>query len=204
MRCEKAKKWISDGRDGALGADRKAKLERHLRGCPACRSYGDDLARIEEATKVLSDPGLARDDWQDFSRRLEANLAAAASGPSRVEAPASFRWKWAWAGASLLVLAVIGTYLAVLRPRKVQGPVVLSVDDAISQVFREIGTNPDLEAAFNRQILEAIQESSVAVRPEEAFLRFDDNPFVWESMSDEELRLIEAELKKEPNYGGLS
>jgi anti-sigma factor RsiW len=203
MRCERARKWISDGRDGALGADRKARLERHLGRCPACRAYENDLARIEEAAKASSDPGLAGDDWRAFSLRLEARLAAAAQSPSPAGPPALMRRRWAWAGAGALVLAVVGTYLAVLRPGRAPGPVVLSVDEAVAGVFHEIGNNADLEASFNRQILEAIQES-VPVRPVEAFFRFNDDPFVWEGMSEEELRLIEAELSKEPNHGGLS
>ncbi len=201
MRCETARKWISDGRDGALKPDRRLRLERHLSGCRACRSYEADLARIEDEARAVSDPGLAREDWEDFGRRLEARLAAASGGRTSATPAAPFRWKWAWAG--LLVLAAVGTYLAVLRPRTAPWPVVLSPDDAVAQVLRDIGNNPDLEAAFNRQILVSIQES-VPARPEEAFFRFEDNPFVWLGMSNEELRLIEADLKKEPNRGGLS
>jgi hypothetical protein len=201
MKCEKARKWISDSRDGALAAGRAACLERHLRACPECRSYRHDVVRIEETVAAASVPEPGPDYWRDFERRLEAGLGEVAAAPSRGKAVAHVRWKWAWAGASFIVLAFVGTYLAVLRPSRVQDPVALSNEEILTQVFGEIGADQELEASFNREILASIRET-VAVRPEEAFLRFDDNPFVWEGMSEEELRFIEAELKQETGHGG--
>jgi hypothetical protein len=201
MRCEKARKWVSDSRDGTLEPGRAVRLERHLQACHACRSYRDDVARIEETVATTSVPEPGPEYWRDFDRRLEARLGAAALAPSRGKAVVHVRWKWAWAGASFIVLAFVGTYLAVLRPTRVQGPVALSAEEILTQVFGEIGSDQELEASFNREILASIRET-VAVRPEDAFLRFDDNPFVWEGMSEEELRFIEAELKKETGHGG--
>jgi predicted anti-sigma-YlaC factor YlaD len=201
MNCEKARRWVSDSRDVAISAERAARLERHLAGCPACRSYRDDLARIEQRVKAAAEPGLGPDYWADFSRRLEASLDAAARATPGRKSLASARWKWAWAGVSFLVVVGAATYLAVMRSRNVQGPVVLSTEEILTQVFGEIGANPELEAAFNWEILASIRET-VAVHPDEAFVRFDDNPFIWEGMSEEELRFIEADLKKETDHGG--
>jgi anti-sigma factor RsiW len=203
MNCEKARKWISDGYDGALRAGRAARLERHLRACPGCRSYRDDLTRIEEMVGAGIVPERGPDYWQDFGRRLDARLRAAAPAPCRGNVVAHVRSKWAWAGACLLVLAVVGAYLVVLRPRPLPGPVVLSAEEILTHVFSEIDSDEEFEASFNREILASIRET-VAVRPEEAFLRFDDNPFVWEGMSDEELRLVETELERETGHGGQS
>jgi anti-sigma factor RsiW len=203
MNCEKARKWISDGRDGALRAGRAARLERHLRTCRGCRSYRDDVARIEDLVEAAPAMEPGPDYWQDFNRRLEARLREGAPVSSREKATASARWKWAWAGASFLVLAFVGVSLVILRPRPAPGPVVLSAEEVLTRVFGEIGGDEELEASFDREILASIRES-MAVRPEEAFFRFDDNPFVWEGMSEEELRFIETELEKETGHGGQS
>jgi hypothetical protein len=203
MRCETSKKWISDDLDGVLSGERTARLERHLRVCAACRAYRDDVTRLQEGAEGLADPGLAPDAWLHFSRRLERKLAAsAAPREAREKVPFFFRSKWAWAGASFLVLAFIGTYLVVVRPRGVQEPAFVSFEDSVAQVFGEIASNPDLENSFNQEILASIDE---AVRPadEETPVSFGDNPLFWEGLSEGELSYIESELRKEQGHGGL-
>jgi anti-sigma factor RsiW len=204
MRCERAKRRISDALDGALAGHRTVRLERHVRGCAACRAYRDALTRLQAGMKGLADPGLAPGAWEAFGRRLESRLAVPALSPVEGRrAPLFFRRKWAWAGASFLVLAFIGTYLAVLRPRGAHEPVFISLEDSLARVFGEIGSNSDLENSFNQQIVASIVE---AVRPgdDEAPVTFGDNPLFWEGLSDGELAYIESELRKEQGHGGSS
>jgi hypothetical protein len=158
---------------------------------------------LQEGGRGLADPGLTSSDWADFGRRLERRLAASTTpGEAGQKAPFLVRSKWAWAGASLIVLAFIGTYLAVIRPRGVQEPVLVSFEDSVIQVLGEVGSNPGLENSFNREVVASIEE---AVRPaeEEAPVSFGDNPMFWESLSEGELAYIESELRKEQGHGGL-
>jgi len=204
MRCETWKKWVSDALDGELAGERTVRLDRHLKDCAGCRAYRESLTRLQADAEGLADPGLAPGDWADFSRRLESRLGG--SVPSREvpqRAPFFFRRKWVWAGASFLVLAFIGTYFAVLRPRGVREPMFVSIEDSVARVFGEIGSNSELENAFNQEIMASIAE---AVRPpeDEAPVAFDDNPLFWEGLSDRELAYIESALRKERDHGGPS
>jgi len=201
MRCEAAKRRISDALDGALGAGRSDRLERHLRGCPACRAYRQGLTRIQAGAAGLADPGLAPADWADFGRRLEGRLARETAKHAPPGLPAL--WKWAWTGAGLAVLVFALVYLAVLRPRTVAWPVPLSFEDSVAQIMGEIGGNQDLAGAFDREIVASITE---AARPEseEAPVPFGDNPLFWEGLTDGEIGYINAELEKELGHGGLT
>ncbi len=215
MSCGTWKKRISDSQDGALSGKRAVGLERHLKGCASCRAYRDDLARLGKRAKDLADPGLAPAEWEDFGRRLEARLAEAAAsreaegrreeerGNALVTPHPPVFWTWARAAVGLLVLAFVVTYLAVLRPRRGQEQVFISFEDSVAQVIGEIGPDPELERSFNREIVAAINEAAEG-QPETNLVRFDDNPLFWEGMSEEDLRFIESELRKEQGHGGLT
>jgi hypothetical protein len=204
MRCETCKKWISDALDRELSGKRRGRLERHLKACPRCRAYGESLTRLQAGAEGLADPGLAPGDWSDFGRRLDSRLRGSVL-PREVpeRAPLFFRRKWAWAGASFFILAFMGAYFAVLRPRGVREPVFVSLEDSVALVFGEIGSNPELEDSFDQEIMASIAE---AVRPpeEEAPVAFDDNPMFWEGLSDGELAYIESALRREQRHGGSS
>lgn len=215
MSCGTWKKRISDAQDGALSGKQAVRLERHLRQCVSCRTYRDDLARLGKGAKDLADPGLAPGEWEDFGRRLDSRLAASVppreagggrddeQGDVRVRARLPVFWTWARAGVGFLILAFVVTYFAVLRPRRGQEPVFLSFEDSVAQVIGEIGPDPELESSFNRQIVVSISEAA-GDESETSAVRFDDNPMFWEGMSEEDLRFIESELRKEQGHGGLT
>jgi predicted anti-sigma-YlaC factor YlaD len=201
MRCETAKRRISDALDGALGEGPTARLGRHLQGCPGCRAYCEGLSRIQGGAAGLADPALDPEDWAALLRRLEGRLARERVGESRPCLPAV--WKVAWAGAGLLALLFALVYLAGFRPRTPSPPMPLSFEDSVAQVMGEVGANPDLAGAFDREIAASIAE---AVLPEggEEIVSFGDNPFFWEGLTDGEVGSINAELEKELARGGLS
>ena len=215
MSCGTWKKRISDAQDRALSGKRAVGLERHLKGCASCRAYRDDLARLGRGVKDLAGPGLAPAEWEDFGRRLGARLAVAAAsreadgrpdderGDLRVTPHLPVLWQWARAAVGFVLLAFVVTYLAVLRPHRGQEPVSVSFEDSVAQVIREIGADPELERSFNREIVASINEAAEG-QPGTSAVRFDDNPLFWEGMSEEDLRFIESELRKEQGHGGLT
>ena len=197
MRCETCKRSISDALDGELSGKRRGRLERHLKACSGCRAYGESLTRLQAGVEGLADPGLAPGDWADFSRRLESRLRAAVPPREVRDRPPFFiRRKWAWAGASFLILASIGTYFAILRPRGVREPVFVSIEDSVARVFGEIGLNPELENSFDQVITASIVE---AVRqPEDEFpVAFDDNPLAASALGRDVVPQLRSALTSE-------
>jgi len=213
MSCGIWKKRISDAQDGSLSGKRAVRLERHLEECVSCRAYRDDLDRLGKGAKGLADPGLAPGEWEDFGRRLGSRLAVASAsreaggrrdderGEARAMAHPPVFWAWARAGVGFLLLAFVVAYFAVLRPRRAQEPVSISFEDSVAQVIGEIGPDPELERSFNREIVVSINEAA-GDHSETSAIRFDDNPLLWEGMSEEDLRFIESELRKEQGHGG--
>jgi len=199
MRCGTWKKRISDAMDGALTEARKARLERHLRDCAACRAYRDELTALGKGLAGLADPGLAPGAWEDWCRRLDQKLAAPKTTSQRT--PFAARWRWAWGGASLAALAFIVTYFAVIRPRGTEEPAIVPFEDSAAQVLGEIGASPDLAESFNQEIQASIDEAALAPG-EDAPVSFGDNPMFWEGLSDSDLGFIESELRNERGHGG--
>ena len=89
MRCQTARRRISDELDGSLRPGRRPGLEAHLRCCPACRAYREDLARIQAAAQRADEPDAF---WAGFEARLGARTAAAEAGPAPPPAETWIAW----------------------------------------------------------------------------------------------------------------
>lgn len=70
--CEQAVALVTDYLDGALSRRERRRVERHLRGCPNCGAYLEQIRMTIEATGTI-DPGdlsqEALDDLVDLYRR---------------------------------------------------------------------------------------------------------------------------------------
>jgi anti-sigma factor RsiW len=75
MRCAKAQKWISRRLDGMLDGAREKALAVHLDGCDACRSYAEELARLDLDLLAAPEPS------PDFAARVMQQVEGA--GPRR-------------------------------------------------------------------------------------------------------------------------
>ena len=71
-----------------------------------------------------------------------------------------------------------------------------SFSDAVEDIYWEIGDDIKLERAFNSQILASIDRlispMDWAERP-----RREDDFFLWEDFSEEELKFLESAIEKE-------
>lgn len=84
MDCREAKPMLSAYLDGELpGADR-ARVESHLRTCPACSEQLDALKWIDEAAAV-PDPGA--EYWENFNRRVGERIRREEARPEPVVVP---------------------------------------------------------------------------------------------------------------------
>jgi hypothetical protein len=200
MRCETMRKRLSDLLDGVVAPGKKTRLEAHLRDCPACRTYGADLVRLQKEAGPT--PDLSSEYWGGFEKRLGSKLDTVEAGRRSVDAPVSPRRKLAVAAVGFLALAAAGTYFALIRPRT--GTVEtawVAYEDPLATFLQEAEADPEFGNLANREILVSIRQMTTG--PEaEAVVPVADDPLFWEGLSDSELEFIAAELEKETGLGG--
>ena len=200
MSCERYRRRISDDIDGALGPAAKARLERHIRGCPECRACRAELLALQGRTKDAADPRLPESFWTDFGRRLDARLAEEERS-ARAQTPWS-QAVWGWAAAALLILGVLGGVF--LLRRGAVGPDLETalLEDPLGRILDAAGSSPALESQLDRDVQASLDEA-VRVAGEESVLPAGNDPYFWESLSEAELRFIESELRAEQAHGGV-
>jgi len=75
MNCREAEKLILIEREGASGDSRRAALETHLEGCPACRDLQAGLTAATQSWKAMDVkvalPDVER-EWHAIRRRMRA------------------------------------------------------------------------------------------------------------------------------------
>lgn len=194
MRHKKIEKWLSDRSDGKLSEKRKRNVEAHLKRCAACRSYARDLARIHQESKGLEMPEVSPSYREEFVSRLKAGISSLPS-EERKGTPLILRWKWALAAVSFIILIFFGLFLYLNQQEPVQEFYIFSFEDSFNRISQEIGSDPDLEELFNSLVLaslgEAISDSGEIVQPD-----LYENSLFWESFTEEEMKFLESEIKK--------
>jgi hypothetical protein len=115
MRCHRAQRDLSEYVDGSLAGRKRARLERHLAACPACRQVLEDFRAITDVAPALAGPELRASVWP----RIRARLEALEMEPSRAGVPVpgrrAFGWgmpalKFAGVAAIILMLAASGVF----------------------------------------------------------------------------------------------
>jgi predicted anti-sigma-YlaC factor YlaD len=195
MKCDDYQHWISDDIDGLLPDMKKTKLESHLRACSACRAYRKDLVRIQaESGREEAEP-VEAGYFEKLSAALETRLWREKRVAGRVRSVA-LRWRWIWVSVPLVLALVLGI---VFFRRGADGDgvrqEVFSFEGCLERVFQEIGGDEEMAADYTRFLSRSLFEGGEAVVLEDDVGLLDD-PFFWRSLSDEDLRLIETEIKK--------
>jgi Putative zinc-finger len=199
MRCRTAEKRLSDGLDGALDPRQRARLEAHLRSCPACRAVRDALGRLQaEAAGPVERPG---EYWNGFEGRLERRLDCEPAVRRAVGMPFPSRRRLAWAVAGLALVAGAALWLVLLRSRPVQTAEWPSDVDPLVPLLLEAETDPELGLAVEREIQTSLEALSPGPGADSAALAAAD-PLFWEGLSEQELGAIVAALEKEEGMGG--
>jgi hypothetical protein len=194
MSCQTFERWISDELDGRLPPGKRTRLERHLKDCPSCRACRGELVRLQGEASHIFEPGRSPEYWDGFVRRLEDGLAAREPVQAfRGRAP-FFRRRWIWAGAAALFLAAVGIRFLSERSSALPEPLALSHEESLSVILAGIEADPDLARAFSEHIEASLRETA-GLDDLEPSPRFRDDPFFWESLSDEELVSLEQELR---------
>jgi len=200
MRCETARKRLSDELDGALAPDKKARLETHLRACPACRGYRAELVLLQGEAGPSAER--SPEYWAGFERRLSSKLGSVEPWRRPADASVFPRRKLAWAAAGSLALAAVGMYFMLIGPgRGTMETAWLAYEDPLAPILQEAEADPEFGNLVNGEILVSIGD--LVPGPEAgAFMRLADDPLFWEGLSDAELEMIAADLNKEAGLGG--
>jgi hypothetical protein len=200
MRCAEAERRISDDLDGALERRLRARLEAHLGSCPACRAYRDGLARLQAAAGRPAER--SSEYWAGFERGIEEKLDALGSGlEGEARPPFPARRRWAFSAAAVLVLAAAGVWLVLARRGPEATPAWTYSVDGLSPLMQEADADPGLAGDFDRVVRASLEELGPFVDDDAAALAADD-PFFWESLTDDELGAIASGLEKDPGLGG--
>jgi hypothetical protein len=193
MNCRTFERWISDELDGTLPRERREMLKAHVDWCQDCRAYRDRLGRLQTEAARLETPGPGDEYWETFSMDLEKKLVALSPAKKSL---AAFRprWRWAWAGVPALAAAL--SLFLLLRPRPAPENEVFFFEACLNRLSFEIGSDSGLADGFETILLGSVRQGLYAATLEEHSLLARDSLFL-ENLSDDELRFIEQEIKKE-------
>jgi hypothetical protein len=202
MRCKTIEKWLSDRIDGELSERKIKALQAHLERCHSCRSYAAALEKIQDEARSIERPEVSPSFWIGFTSRLKADLNSKRQ-EKILEPPLVKRWRWAGASAALTLLIVAGLYFFLFFEKPVPEMYVFSYEESITQIYQEIGGDFELEEMFNLVVLASIGEILEGSGWQDS-PGFQENSLLWENLSDEEMMLIESEIKKEEKIEEVS
>lgn len=195
MRHKKIEKLLSDNIDKELPEKKKKILERHLSKCSLCSLYAENIKRIHKETKSLEKLEGFPVYWEEFTSRIKTEISSAQQEKQR-GAPLFLRWKWAWANAVLLFVIVVGLFLYITQDKTPQEEYIFSFENSLAKIYQGIGSNPELEELFNSiisaSIGETLEDSGWGDRHD-----FYENLILWENLTEEEMRFLESEIKKD-------
>lgn len=159
MRCERARKWISDDLDGRLAKRRAVALEIHVQSCAACLAYRGDVALIQARSRAQAAPCLAPEEWSRFERDLERELRRVPLAGDQAAPLPGFRVRLAWAGAAVAFIVGAAVFYLVTSGSAKLDPAFLSYEGSLGEIYREIGDDQGLADSFNRLVLVSIGDT---------------------------------------------
>lgn len=72
MKCQTAKKWISEYIDGELNAAKKVKLDEHCAQCANCKKLLEDFRTISTSAKELDTFSPPESTWRKIQEKMTA------------------------------------------------------------------------------------------------------------------------------------
>ena len=195
MRHKKIEKLLSDSIDGELPEKKKKRLEPHLRKCSSCGSFAENINRIHEEAKSLERQEVSPVYWEEFTSKIKTEISSPQQDRMSV-APLFSRRKWAWAGAAWLFVIVAGLFFYLSLNKTPQEEYIFSFEDSVGKIYQEIGSDLELEELFDSVILasigETLEDSGWGEGPD-----FYENLILWENLTEEEMKFLESEIKKD-------
>ena len=124
-RCEDLAKYLAAYADGELEGSLRARVERHVEGCEACRGECASLKRVAELYRASRAPEVPSADWAKVSAALERCMSETVTDirTLRRRAPRrrSFGW-WLIPAAGLAAAVIVAALIIVLPSHGTQYP----------------------------------------------------------------------------------
>ena len=140
--CEKIQDYFVEALYEELEPSRRAEMDAHLKGCPACVAELEGLRSTLSIMSRRERPEVESNDWDAFDRKLQSRIQAA-----EVRNVIPFRRlpRWAWQVAAAVILigmgVIIGRYYSGDREN---APVI--VDKAPQKTMVQTVSAPESEA----------------------------------------------------------
>ena len=200
MKCQQIEQWLSDSIDGAIPGKRKAIIEIHLETCSACRTFRDQIEQIDEEARKMDAPEVSPEQSREFSLRLRSTLIEMEEGKNKGVLHA-FRNKWVFVPASVIMVSLF-VLIFVFYERKdfqAEESYVFSFGNAVEEIYQDIGGDMALQEAFHSLVSASLNEM-LAPPDLVEILGWEDDLFLWEELSEEELGNLRPEkIKKDRN-----
>lgn len=183
--------------DKDLSERKKILIGKHVKHCPRCRAFRDNILLLEEEAKNIEIAEVSQIYQQQFASRLKSKIMSL-EDKEKKEALSFFKQKWVLASSAFIMVAILGAVILLFLARHEQEVefFAFSFSDAIEEVYWEIGDDIELERAFNSQILTSINDL-LSPSAWTEIQRVEDDLFLWDDLTDEELQFLESEIKKE-------
>jgi hypothetical protein len=199
MKCEKIQHWLSDSVDGEIQKGKKADIDAHLDSCPSCRAFLDQITQIDEEARSFDVPGLSPMKSGEFASRLKSAISEleekSEGGILHV-----FRKKWIFVPASVFLLSLFILTFVFYEKRdfKAEEVYVFSLGKVVEEIYQVMGNDLVLEEAFHSLLSASINKMLITADWDER-LNSEDDLFLWEEFSEEELEILEQEIKRDNN-----
>ena len=134
--CRDIQPRLSAFIDGALSAEDRTDVERHVEQCAVCRGMARDLERLRGAARELGPMRPPDHIWLEIAGQVHA-----ASGQAARPAPPSTRRPavWQWVGlAAMLVIVTMAVYFVMRAPGVTPVPGNAGPDEAVKEVASEL------------------------------------------------------------------
>lgn len=198
MNCAKAEKWISDWVDRALPPGKEKMLLAHLSVCSACRLYSEQASFLSREAQNLYADAVPSGIEDVLAAKLKDSLIGK-SAEEQAGQKAGLQSAWRWAAALSALVLILGLH-GLLEPERalILGPDFYnsSYESVLFEITWEIEEDARLAEIFNAMILNSIEdELGGGVLNDMGGYR--ENPLFLNDFTEEELKLLEDELKKD-------
>lgn len=199
MKCQQIERWLSDSVDGAISKKEKAIIEAHIETCPACRTFRNQIQKINEEAKNLDAPEVSPAQSREFVSRLRSALIEIGKEKNKGVLHV-FRNKWVFVPASVILVSLFILIFVFYEKRDFQYEEfsVFSFGNAVEEIYQDIGSDLVLQQAFNSLVSASINEMLITAELDET-LNLEDGLLLWEEFSEEGLGNLESQIKKDRN-----
>lgn len=199
MKCQQIERWLSNSVDGAISKKEKAIIEAHIETCPACRAFRNQIEKINEEAKNLDAPEVSPAQSREFVSRLRSALIEIGEEKNKGVLHV-FRNKWVFVPASVIMISLFILIFVFYEKEDFQYEEfsVFSFGNAVEDIYQDMGSDLVLQQAFNSLVSASIKEMLISADWDET-LNLEDDLLLWEEFSEEELGILEQEIKRDNN-----